>query len=88
MTDTLIIVLTFLAITVPAQAEEGMHLFILSGQSNMRGPLPDSFERFVSEVFGEDDDQPNGLLYDESWLFLDEIVVSPVAGPSAARASH
>jgi hypothetical protein len=30
------------------------HLFILSGQSNMRHPLPQSFEEVVSKVFGKE----------------------------------
>ena len=30
------------------------HLFILSGQSNMRQPLPQSFEEAVSKVFGKE----------------------------------
>lgn len=38
----------------PAQARNGKHLFILSGQSNMRQPLPDSFRQVASKVFGED----------------------------------
>jgi len=32
----------------------GRHLFILSGQSNMRKPLPGAFRRAVAQVFGED----------------------------------
>lgn len=35
-------------------ANSGKHLFILSGQSNMRQPLPESFEGVVSKVFGKD----------------------------------
>ena len=31
---------------------EGKHLFILSGQSNMRAPLPEAFRESVSKVFG------------------------------------
>lgn len=38
----------------PAQDNPDAHLFILSGQSNMRGPLPETFKSFVSKVFGED----------------------------------
>lgn len=34
--------------------ESGKHLFILSGQSNMRKPLPESFRDAVSAVFGAD----------------------------------
>lgn len=30
------------------------HLFILSGQSNMRQPLPEAFEQVVSRVFGKE----------------------------------
>jgi hypothetical protein len=37
-----------------AEAEASGHLFILSGQSNMRQPLPQSFEEVVSKVFGEE----------------------------------
>lgn len=32
----------------------GKHLFILSGQSNMREPLPGAFTEAVSQVFGKD----------------------------------
>lgn len=35
-------------------SKDGRHLFILSGQSNMREPLPGSFKKSVSQVFGED----------------------------------
>ena len=35
-------------------AEKGKHLFILSGQSNMREPLPRAFTESVSQVFGKD----------------------------------
>ena len=38
----------------PTSAKSGKHLFILSGQSNMRSPLPESFEGVVSKVFGKD----------------------------------
>jgi len=34
--------------------KDGKHLFILSGQSNMRQPLPESFSDAVSKVFGKD----------------------------------
>ena len=37
-----------------ADAEASCHLFILSGQSNMRHPLPQSFEETVSKVFGKE----------------------------------
>lgn len=37
-----------------ATADEGKHLFILSGQSNMRKPLPGSFAAAVSAVFGQE----------------------------------
>ena len=40
--------------SVQAEPPQGKHLFILSGQSNMRQPLPDSFKQAVSQVFGED----------------------------------
>ncbi len=32
----------------------GKHLFILSGQSNMREPLPGAFAESVTQVFGKD----------------------------------
>ena len=35
-------------------AEKGKHLFILSGQWNMREPLPRAFTESVSQVFGKD----------------------------------
>ena len=35
-----------------ARAEAEQHLFILSGQSNMRGDLPVSFQECVGKVFG------------------------------------
>jgi hypothetical protein len=38
----------------PAWAQEPAHLFILSGQSNMRKPLPETFRGCVQQVFGED----------------------------------
>ena len=38
----------------PASTQPDGHLFILSGQSNMRQPLPESFEAAVSKVFGKD----------------------------------
>jgi Carbohydrate esterase, sialic acid-specific acetylesterase len=41
-----------LAETAPASS--GKHLFILSGQSNMRSPVPETFEAAVSKVFGKD----------------------------------
>lgn len=37
-----------------ASAKDDKHLFILSGQSNMRAPLPQSFEKVVSHVFGKE----------------------------------
>jgi hypothetical protein len=40
--------------SAPAAAGDGQHLFILTGQSNMREPLPSSFKQAVSEVFGKD----------------------------------
>jgi hypothetical protein len=41
---------------VPAAefSPEGSHLFILSGQSNMREPLPSTFQNVVGQVFGKD----------------------------------
>lgn len=33
---------------------QGAHLFILSGQSNMRSPLPETFRHCVEQVFGKD----------------------------------
>lgn len=41
-----------LAESAPAKADK--HLFILSGQSNMRSPVPESFEAAVTKVFGKD----------------------------------
>lgn len=38
----------------PLLADEGKHLFILAGQSNMRKPLPQSFGEAVQSVFGSD----------------------------------
>jgi len=44
-----------LLVPLPLTAEsEGKHLFILSGQSNMRKPLPDAFKKSVETVFGEE----------------------------------
>jgi hypothetical protein len=37
-----------------AEAGASGHLFILSGQSNMRHPLPQAFEEVVSKVFGKE----------------------------------
>lgn len=50
---------TMLLLTGKSVAEEppqssGHHLFILSGQSNMRAPLPQSFQAAVEKVFGAD----------------------------------
>jgi len=42
------------ALAESAPANSGRHLFILSGQSNMRSPLPESFEAVVSKVFGKE----------------------------------
>jgi hypothetical protein len=36
-----------------AIAEEGLHCFILTGQSNMSGPLPETFQACVEQVFGK-----------------------------------
>lgn len=38
----------------PSDTGASGHLFILSGQSNMRHPLPQSFEESVAKVFGKD----------------------------------
>jgi hypothetical protein len=43
-----------LATAAPVTENTGRHLFILSGQSNMRAPLPQSFEEVVSKVFGKE----------------------------------
>lgn len=48
---SIIYLLSLLPLTA---AEDGKHLFILSGQSNMRKPLPETFRKCVSGVFGED----------------------------------
>jgi hypothetical protein len=37
-----------------AAGENGQHLFILTGQSNMRGSLPGTFADAVAQVFGKD----------------------------------
>ena len=42
------------ALAESAPAKPSKHLFILSGQSNMRSPVPESFEAVVSKVFGKD----------------------------------
>lgn len=42
------------ALAEPMNIDPGRHLFILSGQSNMRRPLPDTFEKLVAKVFGDD----------------------------------
>jgi len=39
---------------IAQDGQEGRHLFILSGQSNMRNPLPQAFQHCVEQVFGED----------------------------------
>ena len=48
----------FLAFSSPAAtveySPEGNHLFILSGQSNMRQPLPGTFQQVVGEILGKD----------------------------------
>lgn len=44
----------FVCLARPARAAEASHLFILSGQSNMRRPLPEIFRQCVSHVFGQD----------------------------------
>jgi hypothetical protein len=62
MFNNLILVLATAVIFLPISAfsaertpsEEGKHLFILSGQSNMRAPLPEAFRESVSKVFGAD----------------------------------
>ncbi|MGB0743905.1 MAG: sialate O-acetylesterase [Opitutales bacterium] len=48
-----IIALTLSYQTLAGQSEEGKHLFILSGQSNMRQPLTTTFSKCVEGVFGE-----------------------------------
>lgn len=56
----LLVILTFASVTpglgaAPVEDTEASgHLFILSGQSNMRHPLPQSFEKAVSTVFGKE----------------------------------
>lgn len=47
-------VVLFVLVTGGALADDARHLFILSGQSNMHQPLPDSFRRCVEQVFGAD----------------------------------
>lgn len=41
-------------LATPALADKAKLLFILSGQSNMRRPLPDEFKRVVERVYGAD----------------------------------
>ena len=60
MRSALIAFVAVLAVTMSAfcadrsMARDGKHLFILSGQSNMRQPLPDAFKEYVTHVFGKD----------------------------------
>jgi len=47
--------LAFLCLGLPlAASSSGKHLFILSGQSNMRQPLPETFSDCVEAVFGKE----------------------------------
>ena len=61
----LVLPIVIAGLQLPALAEQtnaasskpvaaGRHLFILSGQSNMRQPLPESFEGVVTKVLGKD----------------------------------
>ncbi len=45
---------TGFALAESTPANSGKHLFILSGQSNMRPPVPETFEAAVTKVFGKD----------------------------------
>lgn len=62
MITKLISILVPFALSLPTLAlsaertlvEDGSHLFILSGQSNMREPLPSAFAESVARVFGKD----------------------------------
>ena len=50
-----LLVLSLLLLTSAANGQEGKHLFILSGQSNMQGHRPDeAFTPAVQEAFGTD----------------------------------
>lgn len=49
-----ICLLTTTIASAEKSAPGGQHLFILSGQSNMRKPLPTAFRSAVQKVFGED----------------------------------
>ena len=53
---SLAIILVLLSLTSLAEEfqKDGKHLFILSGQSNMRNPLPKTFNEIVAKVFGKD----------------------------------
>lgn len=57
-TRTISIILAMLTtvcgIATASPTDASGHLFILSGQSNMRAPLPQSFEDVVSKVFGKE----------------------------------
>ncbi|NNJ86107.1 MAG: hypothetical protein HKP20_02950 [Akkermansiaceae bacterium] len=54
-TIRIFLILAGLLMVVPLSAKpEAKHLFILSGQSNMRQPLPGSFSHCVEAVFGKD----------------------------------
>lgn len=46
--------LSCFATSEPLPTKVNAHLFILSGQSNMRQPLPEAFEGVVSRVFGKE----------------------------------
>jgi hypothetical protein len=50
----ILLLLCGMVMAAEPSAEKGKHLFILSGQSNMREPLPGSFTESVSQVFGKD----------------------------------
>ena len=53
MTFVFTLLATF-AMSAEQSLTEGKHLFILSGQSNMRNPLPTAFEAAVGKAFGAD----------------------------------
>jgi len=60
----LLCVSMFACLTESVLAQEGKHLFILSGQSNMRQPLPDAFKASVSQIVGD-----SHLIIGDSHLF-------------------
>jgi hypothetical protein len=52
--QTFVILTALCGLAMAAPDNHSGHLFILSGQSNMRQPLPQAFEEVVSKVFGKE----------------------------------